>query len=61
MAQEVRGVLRALQRCFPEYQGFQGCPVAPVGPGDQEDQGGPEQAFFSLEREKAKWLKNKAS
>lgn len=39
VAREVQAVLQALQRCFLEYQGFQGCPVAPEGPGDQEDQG----------------------
>lgn len=51
MAQVVQGVLQAPLRCFLEYQGFQGCPVAPVGLEDQGVQGGLAQVFSSLEKD----------
>lgn len=37
VALEVQGVLQAPQRCYPEYRGFLGCPVAPVDPAGPED------------------------
>lgn len=52
VAQGARGVLRAPRRCFPEYRGFQVCPVAPVDLGDLGGREAPVRFFSSLQREK---------
>lgn len=48
VARGVQEVLQALQRCFQECQGFQGCPVVLVGQEDQGDLEGLAQTSFSL-------------